>query len=233
MSTLICSSVTVVLALEAARANKAAVAKTWMILTLALGALFLGVKGYEYQAKFSHGIYPVKPMGLVHEKPDLYYASAVRGRLSDPVILDKIAALDAASETELSAEEIAGRKSLAEVKRLVNDPAQEAFDIAVVADQIMPLPADAESHGESHGLNDTFAWLRLPVVIPGGNMWASTYFLMTGFHAVHVAVGLLVFAILLTYNLGPATAGMIENAGLYWHFVDLVWIFLFPLLYII
>jgi cytochrome c oxidase subunit III len=168
----------------------------------------------------------------VHEKPDLYYASAVRGRLSDPVILDKIAALDAASETELSAEEIAGRKSLAEVKRLVNDPAQEAFDIAVVADQIMPLPADAESHGESHGLNDTFAWLRLPVVIPGGNMWASTYFLMTGFHAVHVAVGLLVFAILLTYNLGPATAGMIENAGLYWHFVDLVWIFLFPLLYL-
>ena len=229
---LICSSVTVVLALEAARANKAALAKTWMILTLALGALFLGVKGYEYQAKFSQGIYPVKPMGLVHEKPDLYYASAVRGRLSDPVILDKIAALDAASETELSAEEIAGRKSLAEVKRLVNDPAQEAFDIAVVADQIMPLPADAESHGESHGLNDTFAWLRLPVVIPGGNMWASTYFLMTGFHAVHVAVGLLVFAILLTYNLGPATAGMIENAGLYWHFVDLVWIFLFPLLYL-
>ena len=229
---LICSSVTVVLALEAARANKAALAKTWMILTLALGALFLGVKGYEYQAKFSHGIYPVKPMGLVHEKPDLYYASAVRGRLSDPVILDKIAALDAASETELSAEEIAGRKSLAEVKRLVNDPAQEAFDIAVVADQIMPLPADAESHGESHGLNDTFAWLRLPVVIPGGNMWASTYFLMTGFHAVHVAVGLLVFAILLTYNLGPATAGMIENAGLYWHFVDLVWIFLFTLLYL-
>ena len=229
---LICSSVTVVLALEAARANKAAVAKTWMILTLAIGALFLGVKGYEYQAKFSHGIYPVKPMGLVHEKPDLYYASAVRGRLSDPVILDKIAALDAASETELSAEEIAGRKSLAEVKRLVNDPAQEAFDIAVVADQIMPLPADAESHGESHGLNDTFAWLRLPVVIPGGNMWARTYFLMTGFHAVHVAVGLLVFAILLTYNLGPATAGMIENAGLYWHFVDLVWIFLFPLLYL-
>ena len=229
---LICSSVTVVLALEAARANKAALAKTWMILTLALGALFLGVKGYEYQAKFSHGIFPVKPMGLVHEKPDLYYASAVRGRLSDPVILDKIAALDAASDSELSAEEIAGRKSLAEVKRLVNDPAQEAFDIAVVADQIMPLPADAESHGKSHGLNDTFAWLRLPVVIPGGNMWASTYFLMTGFHAVHVAVGLLVFAILLTYNLGPATAGMIENAGLYWHFVDLVWIFLFPLLYL-
>ncbi|MGA0038393.1 MAG: cytochrome c oxidase subunit 3 [Pirellulales bacterium] len=229
---LICSSVTVVLALEAAKANKTSQAKTWMFATLALGSLFLGVKGYEYQAKFSHGIYPVKPMGLVHEKPDLYYASAVRARLSDPVVLEKIAELEAKSETEMSPEEVAGRKSLAEVKRLVNDPSQEAFDIAVVADQVMPLPADAGSHGGSHGLNDTFDWLRLPVVIPGGNMWASTYFLLTGFHAVHVGVGLLVFAILLTYTLGPATAGMIENAGLYWHFVDLVWIFLFPLLYL-
>jgi len=41
-----------------------------------------------------------------------------------------------------------------------------------------------------------------------------------------------VFAVLLTFRLGPARAGMIENAGLYWHFVDLVWIFLFPLLYL-
>jgi len=63
-------------------------------------------------------------------------------------------------------------------------------------------------------------------------MWASTYFLLTGFHAVHVAVGLLVFAILLFYRLGREDAGKIENIGLYWHFVDLVWIFLFPLLYI-
>ena len=70
------------------------------------------------------------------------------------------------------------------------------------------------------------------MVIPGGNMWASTYFLLTGFHAIHVLVGLIVFAILLLYPLGPKRAGMIENAGLYWHFVDLVWIFLFPLLYL-
>ena len=34
---------------------------------------------------------------------------------------------------------------------------------------------------------------KLPIVIPGGNMWASTYFLLTGFHAIHVLVGLIVF----------------------------------------
>jgi cytochrome c oxidase subunit 3 len=47
-----------------------------------------------------------------------------------------------------------------------------------------------------------------------------------------VAVGLIVFIIMLFLYLGRKRAGLIENAGLYWHFVDLVWIFLFPLLYL-
>jgi cytochrome c oxidase subunit 3 len=55
---------------------------------------------------------------------------------------------------------------------------------------------------------------------------------VTGFHAVHVIVGLIAFAMLLPKTLGVAKAGLIENVGLYWHFVDLVWIFLFPLLYL-
>jgi cytochrome c oxidase subunit 3 len=69
-------------------------------------------------------------------------------------------------------------------------------------------------------------------MIPGGNLWASTYFLVTGFHAIHVIVGLIAFIILCTMTLGVAKAGLIENIGLYWHFVDLVWIFLFPILYL-
>ena len=87
---LICSSVTVVLALEAARANKRSLAKGWMLVTLVLGSLFLGVKAYEYSSKFDHGIYPWAPRGRIYERPDLYYGSAVRARLSDPAILAKI-----------------------------------------------------------------------------------------------------------------------------------------------
>jgi cytochrome c oxidase subunit 3 len=118
---------------------------------------------------------------------------------------------------------------------MVTSPDQQAFDMAVIADQVMPLPAEGAEHGGghgAHGLNDAFPWLRLPTVIPGGNMWASTYFLLTGFHAVHVAVGLLVFGIMLTWTLNAKRVGAIENIGLYWHFVDLVWIFLFPLMYL-
>src|SRR5277367_6721473 len=48
---LICSSVSIVLGLEAARANKTSAAKGWVLVTLALGSVFLGVKLYEYNAK--------------------------------------------------------------------------------------------------------------------------------------------------------------------------------------
>jgi heme/copper-type cytochrome/quinol oxidase subunit 3 len=230
---LICSSVTVVLALEAARANKRSLAKIWMLTTLILGGLFLGIKAYEYSAKFSHGIYPAAPRGLIYERPDLYYGSAVRARLSDPAIIEQMKELDARPESELTADEVTGRRRLAQVREMAMAVDQQAFDLAVIADQVMPLPNEAAGgHGHGGGLNETFPWLKLPIVIPGGNMWASTYFLLTGFHAVHVIVGLIVFSILLLYELGPKHAGMIENAGLYWHFVDLVWIFLFPLLYL-
>jgi cytochrome c oxidase subunit 3 len=63
-------------------------------------------------------------------------------------------------------------------------------------------------------------------------MWASSYFLLTGFHALHVLVGLILFALVLTKQLDVRRSNYLENAGLYWHFVDLVWIFLFPLLYL-
>jgi len=232
---LICSSVTIVLALESAKANKAGAAKLWMWATLLLGTLFLGVKGYEYQAKFSHGIFPWAPHGLVYERPDLYYGSAVRARLGEPAIIDRLNQLDETPAESLSVDERSARSALQDIRKLLASPDQQAFEMAVVADQIAPLPAEGTGgHGEghAHGINDAFPWLRLPIVIPGGSMWASTYFLLTGFHAIHVVVGLIVFAVLLTFRLGPARAGMIENAGLYWHFVDLVWIFLFPLLYL-
>ena len=65
----------------------------------------------------------------------------------------------------------------------------------------------------------------------------SLYFAMTGVHAVHMVIGIGVFAVLLWYaRKGSFTSeryAPIENAGLYWHFVDVVWIFLFPLLYLI
>ena len=99
-----------------------------------------------------------------------------------------------------------------------------------------PPEADAgatsdEPHATTSA-HDAAVHIHLPIRIPGGSLWASTYFLLTGFHALHVAVGLLAFVLMMPLRLTAARAGLIENLGLYWHFVDLVWIFLFPLLYL-
>ena len=90
-------------------------------------------------------------------------------------------------------------------------------------------PHDDHVHG---GANEEHHWLKLPFKVPSGNMFASTYFLLTGFHAIHVIVGLIAFALVLPMTLNASKAHILENCGLYWHFVDLVWIFLFPLLYL-
>jgi cytochrome c oxidase subunit 3 len=68
-------------------------------------------------------------------------------------------------------------------------------------------------------------------------MWASCYFALTGVHALHVLGGLVIFVIILLMarrgQLGTQHEPMLEYTGLYWHFVDIVWIFLFPLMYLV
>jgi cytochrome c oxidase subunit 3 len=65
----------------------------------------------------------------------------------------------------------------------------------------------------------------------------SLYFAMTGFHALHMLIGFGLLTWLLVDaqrgRFGPAYSAPVEMVGLYWHFVDIVWIFLFPLLYLI
>jgi cytochrome c oxidase subunit III len=68
-------------------------------------------------------------------------------------------------------------------------------------------------------------------------VYFSLYFAMTGMHALHMIIGISILLVLVVRAWGGAyTQGhmtTIENFGLYWHFVDIVWIFLFPLLYLI
>lgn len=92
-----------------------------------------------------------------------------------------------------------------------------------------------ELKGASYVFQDSLSHVHDPHPIPYGNLFASTYFLMTGFHALHVIVGMILFgmALLQGSRLNAGWSEWVENSGLYWHFVDLVWIFLFPLLYII
>jgi len=84
-------------------------------------------------------------------------------------------------------------------------------------------------------------------IYPGSNILAlrghgdvlfyGLYYFMTGLHALHIIVGL-VFIVIVTVSVAKAKINadnfvLLENGGLYWHLVDLIWIFLFPLFYLI
>jgi len=69
------------------------------------------------------------------------------------------------------------------------------------------------------------------------NIFGSAFYTLTGFHGVHVSVGIIMLMSLLVMslrgNLGPDKAEAVEIVGLYWHFVDIVWILIFTIVYLI
>ncbi|MEM9942844.1 MAG: cytochrome c oxidase subunit 3 [Planctomycetota bacterium] len=334
---LICSSVTIVFAMEAAKLNQSTLARKWLATTFVLGCLFLGIKGFEYNSKFEHGIYPQAPRSLLYDRADLNFLAGLKQSCDDQIAhLEKADARDSEEKPdshtddqyvnslenlrlfrtgmiqwtrtkvgktedprmkELSLESLAYQihphgpdpeleefisaehaetkaqfefhnadlkqreqrvvKLQGEIEDLKSEldsanedqkPAiqesiakadQSLIDAAAAVTKTQDLLKPLESRIEAinlfgkteHGINEDFHF-KLPMVIPSGNTWANTYFLLTGFHAIHVIGGLIAFLVVLPMKLGPSTAGILENLGLYWHFVDIVWIFLFPLLYL-
>jgi len=71
----------------------------------------------------------------------------------------------------------------------------------------------------------------------GDMLFFGLYFFMTGLHALHIIVGMVllsvVFAKVKNGSVNQGRVSLLENGGLYWHLVDLIWIFLFPLFYLI
>jgi cytochrome c oxidase subunit III len=69
------------------------------------------------------------------------------------------------------------------------------------------------------------------------NLFFSLYFAMTGLHAAHMVIGLGLLTVMLVMawrgRFSSTWFTPVENSGLYWHFVDIIWIFLFPLLYLV
>ncbi len=69
------------------------------------------------------------------------------------------------------------------------------------------------------------------------NIFGSAFYTLTGFHGMHVSVGIIfllsMFVMSIRGNLGPERAETVEIFGLYWHFVDIVWILIFTVVYLI
>jgi cytochrome c oxidase subunit III len=82
-----------------------------------------------------------------------------------------------------------------------------------------------------------FTWNGSPALAPQVQLFMTFYWTMTGLHALHMVIGagLLLWMIWRAWksHFGPEYYAPVEVMGLYWHFVDIVWIFLFPFLYLI
>jgi cytochrome c oxidase subunit 3 len=96
------------------------------------------------------------------------------------------------------------------------------------------VPGPHFSYVQHHIVNGVEQTLTLPL---GSQIFFSLYFIMTGIHAAHMVVGIGLMSVILGMawkgRFNADYYGPVEVSGLYWHFVDIVWIFLFPLLYLL
>ena len=211
-----------------------------LLLVFACAVLFLGIKGYEYQGKWVRDILP----GRISETQLQAVEKAVR-QIGNVAALDDEQLGDAASrkllndkhaqlESLLRQEKLTLEAMEARVVELAENP---QFGAQIESHVMMATIYHDRTRDENGKLVPLDQEHHAAYYIPYGNLFASCYFTITGFHAIHVIVGMIIFFFPLkkglTKGLEEADAQYVENAGLYWHFVDLVWIFLFPLIYIV
>lgn len=185
---LIASSFTMAMSVWSAQTSRKKMVPVWLIATLALGSVFLGIKVVEYKQKFDHHLIPGHNF-------DITYCS------NNPAACG-LSGKELEDEKKEIAEAIEAEKEYAEQENL--------------------------SHPGAVGMTAVNAHAQL---------YFSLYFGMTGLHALHMIIGAgLLLWLILEARKGRFDANYnnpVDNVGLYWHFVDIVWIFLFPLLYLI
>lgn len=249
---LILSSYFVVVAHEAMSQHHFEKARKFLQMTFVLACVFLGIKAYEYYGKFDHDILP----GRIAENDQQAKAKVLKE--ADKAVSTRLTSLAAkAVSTKAVAKLPEPASDPAKLKALLVEAAGNAkgddadefngfgemfkqFDAmkqGILAESTTSKEVTTQL-GELKS-NPKWGWVfghvHEPHPILYGNIFASCYFIMTGFHAIHVIVGMILFLIVLKQGtkLDGQWTDFVENSGLYWHFVDLVWIFLFPLLYIL
>ncbi|MGQ0542955.1 MAG: cytochrome c oxidase subunit 3 [Blastocatellia bacterium] len=214
---LIVSSLTMALTVYYAQKSNRNMQVIMIVLTMLFGATFLGVKVVEYTDKYNHGLVPVTGLNKkVKEGEHAEHASFVLP-----------------FETKASASEaVPGGHA---EKPYINPKGEFQWnygeELVTQAEKGGYLTA-AEKVGYFSNDQVDAAKFRDKVRI-----FYYIYFVMTGLHALHMIVGLGLMAWLLWTawkgNYNAEYYMPVEMSGLYWHFVDIVWIFLFPLLYLL
>ncbi|MEP6809020.1 MAG: cytochrome c oxidase subunit 3 [Chthoniobacterales bacterium] len=223
---LIASSVTVVLAWAALKMRQFTRYKLYMGITILCGVIFLFVKLYfEWPDKFHHFGAFIRPDRL--DKYEQYLGNhrlQERGLEPRYEITGHLHNEEALTDANVKEYEV----QLDQIYANPNDPASDR-------PHFLPLPRSEKiAHIDKEDVE------RAGMFIPRHSTFFATYFTITGLHGLHVLGGVLVFTYLWLpvganlYKRNPEhLANRVEVAGLFWHFVDLVWIFVFPLFYLL
>lgn len=213
---LICSSLTMAWAVRCAQINKRRGLIVLLSVTLACGFVFLGIKYVEYQQKWKHGLLWGKRF-----HPHLEEVKKEPAHGAGP------ATPQAATQSQPAAPAgAAGAQPPASATTL---PAEVRSTIAPAPSGPQGLALRPVSTKGEHGR---------PEERPSNvQVFFSIYFAMTGLHALHVIAGMSIITWLLARSIKGHFSSEyftpVDLGGLYWHLVDLIWIYLFPLLYLI
>jgi cytochrome c oxidase subunit 3 len=204
---LILSSVTMYIAVEAAHKGDRKKLMTCLAATILCGCGFMVIKYFEYTAKFHH------------------HTIVTRTSPNDPAVY----VLDGHLHGEGESRSLFGYKSKVPADFSIHQTAE--VDVHQWAAK-QSGKTMAEIKPEEHKIEGIVA--QDITYGPWKNIFYASYFTTTGVHGAHVVGGLIALGILLIHAMrGKVLPAHTEYVGLYWHFVDLVWIFLFPLLYLI
>lgn len=223
---LILSSMSVVFAWAALKMRKFARYRFFMIVTLLCGAVFLAIKlGYEWPAKYDHFGAFIKPEAWSKYEDFLGNQHlAAKGLPPRVEITGHLKNHEALHDSNIKFFDI-------QVDAVNADPKSPSND----RPHFWPRPL---SEKVAHVAREDVAWSSM--FLPKHSTYFATYYTITGLHGLHVFGGLVMFLYFLLptstrlYQKDPDhLANRIETVGLFWHFVDLVWIFVFPLFYLL
>ena len=222
---LIVSSLTAAWAVRNAQLGEQKKLVTNIIVTIVLACCFLCVKYVEYSHKFHENILPGRYFNPTHEVWELEsykkkHGEHAGGHGEHGAAAEPAPAAGAHAAAETAA--VAPTDTTSSAQPGGAQPGAEA--------------------GHAAGAGEHAAGPKTPP--PGAlarprhaSVFFSIYFFMTGLHGVHVIAGIITWLWLLRRALrgefGPQHFGAVDYAALYWHLVDLIWIYLFPLLYLI
>jgi cytochrome c oxidase subunit III len=220
---LICSSLTMAWAVRAAQLGQRRLLAICLILTLLGGFMFLGIKFVEYKNKWEEGL-----LWAGRYKPTAEAVEKLQGHEAETAARP--------ATTTAPSGGAAGSAVASRPTAVSGAGAQQVVD-GVNVERSLIAPAATGPQGMR--LSSRAGVLHLVPERAPRELWLffSIYFLMTGLHGLHVIGGLIVIAWLLARSLrgefGPAYYTPVDLVGLYWHLVDVIWIFLFPLLYLV